>query len=194
MKMESCRNKGPVAKEELVNLYYENNLTSLEIATKLHRSKTTILYWMRKYKLKRRDLSEAKKGRKPVLSEAWRRNRRLKYSGKNNPMWGKFEKDHPAWKPPEKRKTCFYDNIRSMKELKNWRKMILEKGNHVCLFCSSTENLNVDHIKPFALILKEYGVDTREKARKCKELFSLENGRILCQTCHKKPSSYGKRL
>ena len=54
--------------------------------------------------------------------------------------------------------------------------------------------LNVHHIKPFALILKENQIDSVEKAKNCAELWNINNGQTLCEKCHKLTDNYLKRI
>ncbi len=70
--------------------------------------------------------------------------------------------------------------LRMSTEYKLWRKCILEKDGHACIWCNSKKELHVDHIKPFALF---------------PELrLAIDNGRVLCKPCHKTTDSYCKRL
>lgn len=72
--------------------------------------------------------------------------------------------------------TKINQKIRTSKEYKLWRKSILERDKYQCIWCGSTENLEVDHIKPFSLY---------------PELrFAIDNGRTLCHECHKTTETY----
>ena len=85
-------------------------------------------------------------------------------------------KDNPAWKGgiyPENQK------IRGSLEYKLWRKSVLERDNYICIWCGLSENLQADHIKPFALY---------------PELrFAIDNGRTLCRECHNTTNSFLNR-
>lgn len=52
-----------------------------------------------------------------------------------------------------------------------------------CGYCGA--EINADHIKEFAKILKENNIKTLKEALLCKELWDLDNGRTLCVPCHK---------
>ena len=49
----------PISKDELIELYYDQLLSIAEVAEQLGRGGTTIRRWMEKYKLPRRNYSEA---------------------------------------------------------------------------------------------------------------------------------------
>lgn len=71
--------------------------------------------------------------------------------------------------------------LRSCVEYRLWRKSVVERDNYTCIWCGSKEKIQADHIKPFGLY---------------PELrFAIDNGRTLCEECHKKTDSYaGKAL
>jgi endogenous inhibitor of DNA gyrase (YacG/DUF329 family) len=71
------------------------------------------------------------------------------------------------------------DRIMHRLEYKNWRRTILERDEYKCQWCGSTENLHVDHIKPFC---------THKNLR-----LVIDNGRTLCFQCHKKTDTYGRK-
>ena|ERR1035437_5383255 len=76
--------------------------------------------------------------------------------------------------------TLISRGVRQSFEMSIWRKAVLEIGGHKCLWCGSTENLEVDHIKPFILY---------------PELrFAIDNGRILCKPCHKTTDTYAGKI
>lgn len=84
---------------------------------------------------------------------------KLYHSGKNNINWkGGI--------------TPINMKIRKSAEYRRWRKAVLKRDNYKCIWCSSTEDLEVDHIKPFAFYPK-----LRTE---------LSNGRTLCLSCHQK--------
>ena len=66
------------------------------------------------------------------------------------------------------------------------------RDNFACVKCDIVGGqLQVDHIKPFAVILHENDIKTFEQAINCKELWDINNGRTLCVDCHKKTDTYG---
>jgi len=65
-------------------------------------------------------------------------------------------------------------------EIKLWRDSVMVRDNYTCQICSKRGgNLEVDHIKPFALF-----PELRT---------SIENGRVLCKPCHRKTDTYGAK-
>jgi 5-methylcytosine-specific restriction endonuclease McrA len=66
--------------------------------------------------------------------------------------------------------------LRNTVEYRIWRSLVKQRDKK-CVDCGSEEELQVDHIKPFALY---------------PELrFDVENGRILCFSCHRKTETWG---
>jgi hypothetical protein len=76
--------------------------------------------------------------------------------------------------------------IRLSVEYKLWRESVFKRDNYTCVWCNARSSkgknvvLNADHIKPFALF---------------PELrFAIDNGRTLCEDCHKTTKTYGGRV
>lgn len=76
--------------------------------------------------------------------------------------------------------------IRSSKEYIAWRNAVFERDDYTCRFCGARSGkgdhvvINADHIKPFA-----YFPELR---------LDLNNGRTLCEPCHKKTDTYAGRI
>jgi len=68
--------------------------------------------------------------------------------------------------------------LRTVLEYRLWRESVYKRDDYTCQFCGQRGGrLNADHIKRFA----EYP-----------ELrFAIDNGRTLCEPCHKKTETYG---
>ena len=95
---------------------------------------------------------------------------------------------HNFW---EGGKTKLNIKIRHLLEYRFWREAIFKRDNYICQECGiRSGKLNADHIKPFALILRENEIDSLEKAKSCWELWNVNNGRTLCVSCHKKTDTY----
>ena len=69
--------------------------------------------------------------------------------------------------------------LRRTPEYKAWRQAVYERDDYICQFCGVRGGkLNADHILPFS---------------KYPELrHELENGRTLCEPCHKTTDTYAK--
>lgn len=66
------------------------------------------------------------------------------------------------------------------REDRQWREAVLRRDGYACVSCTSTEQLEVDHIKPFCLY-PEFR-------------FHVENGQTLCHSCHAKTATYGRKV
>lgn len=83
----------------------------------------------------------------------------------------------PGWKggvTPE------HQRIRSSLKYQAWRKAVFERDDYTCQMCGTKRSpFNADHIKKFA--------DYPELR------FDLDNGRTLCEPCHKNTPTYGNK-
>jgi hypothetical protein len=114
------------------------------------------------------------------LKETYRKNR-SKYTGENSSRWkGGITKINEL--------------VRSLPEYNIWRSLCFARDNRTCQICKTTKsNFQVDHIKPFSTILHENNIKTTEEALQCKELWDIDNGRVLCVSCHRDTNTFGGR-
>ena|SRR3990167_7969364 len=76
-----------------------------------------------------------------------------------------------------------------------WRSSIFKRDNFICQSCGKQGGkLNADHVKPFIEIIRSGQIDTVEKALACTELWNIENGQTLCESCHINTPTYGGRM
>lgn len=72
------------------------------------------------------------------------------------------------------------ERIRKTAEYRLWREAVFKRDNWTCIWCNSKIDIKADHIKPFALY---------------PELrFAIDNGRTLCEKCHRTTDTYGFRI
>jgi 5-methylcytosine-specific restriction endonuclease McrA len=70
--------------------------------------------------------------------------------------------------------------LRQSSQYRLWRESVFKRDDYTCQFCGQRGGrLNPDHIKKFA--------DYPELR------FDLDNGRTLCEPCHKTTETYGNK-
>jgi len=83
-------------------------------------------------------------------------------------------------------------SIRNSYQYRQWRSDIYTRDNFTCVLCNERGGkLNADHIKPFSIILHINNVKSLEEALNCSELWNINNGRTLCESCHLKTDTWG---
>lgn len=139
-------------------------------------------------------MSEARKrfyangGKHPLLGK-----KRPDITGENNPNWGKVNCNHPKWKDVKKRP--FYKSIRQLSQYVEWRKAVFERDKFTCVICETSGiYVEADHFpKRFIDIVRDNSIEEIGDAINCAELWNINNGRTLCQPCHRKTATWGRR-
>lgn len=88
------------------------------------------------------------------------------------------------------------EQIKNSVFYRKWRFFIMKRDKFICLVCKRDKEVNgklqVDHFpKSYAEIVFENKIDSLEKAILCRELWNINNGRTLCENCHKNTDSWG---
>lgn len=87
-------------------------------------------------------------------------------------------KGTPAWNKGTAKISTENELVRKSVQYKLWRESVFTRDNYTCIWClQKGGRLNADHIKPFA-----YFPELR---------FAIDNGRTLCEPCHRKTDTYG---
>ena len=117
--------------------------------------------------------------------------KRPDFAGENNPLWGKFGKEHPKWNDVKNRP--FYKSIREIFKYVEWRKSVFAQDNFTCRLCGiSGVYVEADHFpKRFIDIVRDNDIQDIGDAIKCDELWDVGNGRTLCSPCHRKTDTWG---
>lgn len=145
--------------EWLENEYIRKQISAGDIAKNIGCTEGNILYWLRKYGIRRRTVSEARKAKK------WANE------GENNGMYGRCGRDNPNWidgSSPMRQKLyarSFWTEI---------VKAVYKRDSYKCVRCgcahTSNSKLHAHHIKPWA---------GHKNVR-----FEISNLVTLCRICH----------
>ena len=109
-----------------------------------------------------------------------RKRRSARVAGENNPAWAGGV-------------TEVQNCIRWSEAYQNWREQVLRRDSYKCTKCSSTDELEIDHIKPLSIIIRENDISNFPEALGCSIIWEAANGRTLCKPCHKKTPTYGAK-
>jgi hypothetical protein len=83
--------------------------------------------------------------------------------------------------------------IRTMYKYRLWKRKVFERDNFTCVICGSKTRVVADHIVPFTFLIKSNGVIDIMSAYNCDSLWNICNGRTLCEPCHKKTDTWGRK-
>lgn len=116
------------------------------------------------------------KGHQPHAKKSEETKKKISLTKRNSPNTPRGETS-PSWQGGI---TGWQNKIRTSSQYLDWKKSILERDERKCVDCGANDDLQVDHIKPFA-----YFPELR---------FELSNGRTLCRECHKLTGTWGVKL
>lgn len=105
------------------------------------------------------------------------RSERKIFTGKPFP---KGEK-HPQWKGGI---TKMRRKIINLGKMKIWKEKIFTRDSLVCSACKANKNIQTHHIVGIREIIIKYKIKTIEDALKCRKLWDMKNGTLLCKNCH----------
>jgi len=84
--------------------------------------------------------------------------------------------------------------IKQSLKYRQWRSRVYTRDDFICQKCGTRgARLNADHIKSFSLMLEEHNIRTFDDAMSCEELWNVDNGRTLCEKCHRKTKNFGSK-
>lgn len=111
-------------------------------------------------------------------TEEWSRKRSEQSRGVNAPNW-------------QGGKTALNWSIRGSFVYRQIMKDVLVRDNFTCQECGVRGGaLHVNHIEPFAKIIRENNIKTVEEALRCAVLWDKQNLETLCVPCHKETPTY----
>ena len=199
--------------DELHNMHYIENMSLVKIAKKLGVSQTAVSKHAKKIGFKPREMNEA-----AILSNSGENSHtkspeyRAKMSGVHGSFYGRthtkeartkislknkefnLKNGNPRRSKTPKFGTILNKSIRHLSKYHEWRTACYIRDYRTCQSCKETKReLNVDHIKPMFIILKENNIQTLDDALACDELWDINNGRVLCKKCHEGTDTYGSK-
>ena len=148
--------------------------------TKKKMSENNSRYWLgKKRPLKTRQKLSIAQKKRFAENPVWNKGKKLGFTPSRAFKKGDstiIGKNNNNWKGGI---TPLHMKIRTSLEYKLWREAVFKRDNYTCIWCEDNRghNLNADHIKPFA-----HYPELR---------LALDNGRTLCEPCHKKTDTWG---
>jgi len=169
-------NRRNLNKDELIDLYWNKQKSSREIAPLLEVTQDCVLEYMNRYNIPRRTRSEAIKLHPPKTAFL-----------KGFTPWNKDKKflggeKYGNWKGGI---TPLNKNIRNSFKYRQWRSDVFTRDDFTCQECGRRECfINAHHILSVSDIVELNDIRTMEQAIKCEELWNINNGLTLCEDCH----------
>jgi 5-methylcytosine-specific restriction endonuclease McrA len=105
-------------------------------------------------------------------------------------MYGRHGDAHPRWKGGL---TRLQQTIRNSYEYTSWRDKIYKRDQYTCIVCGKQRHLQAHHVKAMSIILRNNGIKSFDGAIKCDEIWDVNNGQTLCETCHVKTDNYASK-
>lgn len=81
------------------------------------------------------------------------------------------------------------EEIEAMPKYANWKNAVFSKTGMVCEMCGGTNNLEIHHRQSFYSIIQAYQIKNVVQAFETNALWEIDNGSVLCKTCHNKTAS-----
>jgi len=170
----------PYPKEWVYEQYVVNGLSSTDIAEITDKDPSTVIHWLKRYNIPRRNVGAMSKQRvnrnrvkcicetcgDTFMKSPARAGRREHHfcSERCSQKWHTME-NNSQWKGFR------VDQLgRVSWEYRKWRNDVIKRDRYTCVNCGSKNKLHVHHIKPYAKF-EELRVD-------------ISNGITLCQKCH----------
>ncbi len=175
--------------DEVIKLYKETGSIN-QVAKKFECSNATIVSLLERNGIQRNVKTVwTPEYIKNVSERLRRRQANGEFSGENHPNW-------------QGGKTSFHFYLRNSQATIKWRNAIFKRDNYICGSCGQRGGkLQAHHFKPFSIILSEFldcyknlsPIQDRfqliELAKNYQPFWNLENGIIVCLTCHQKKRS-----
>lgn len=199
-------------KEQLEELYLNQEFSCDKIAELFSCDKSVVLYWLRKNNIMVRPLKLFIIGHKTNVGSKKSLETRNKISVSH---LGKIHTIETKQKISitKKQKKCHVGNrngrwidgrntlrhaIRHLDEYRNWIKEVFNRDKYKCQYCGNSEsgNLQAHHLIPFKTLLslflkrnnkldiKKDHFKLLELAKIDKQIFDVDNGITLCKECH----------
>lgn len=79
--------------------------------------------------------------------------------------------------------------IEAMPKYANWKNAVFSKIGMICEMCGGTKNLEIHHRQSFHSIIQACQIKNTVQAFENNALWEIDNGSVLCKTCHNQTTS-----
>lgn len=133
----------------------------------------------------KKKMSLAKKGKSNPKHAEKIRGKRATIETRQKMSLAQLGEKHHAWKGGVR---LLNIQIRNCFLYRQWRSDIFQRDGYTCVLCGKKGGwIEADHFpKPFCYVLEDNKVFSYEDAMVCEELWNINNGRTLCESCHNK--------